>query len=88
MQEKLAPTIGTAISVTTFMFVVTYLPQAAVLTLVNGPFAIVSTVLLVLSESATITNVISRGFFIEEALTDTFDGVCHPSHSPLSSHKS
>jgi hypothetical protein len=57
------------------MFVFTYLPQAALLTLVNGPLAVVSTVALVLSESSTITNVIARGLFIDEALVDTFDGV-------------
>jgi hypothetical protein len=72
---KLAPTITTAIGVTTFMFVVTYVPQAAVLSLVNGPLAIVTTIMLVLSESSTITNILARTFFIEDALLDTFDGV-------------
>lgn len=57
------------------MFLFTYLPQAALLTLVNGPLAVVSTVALVLSESSTISNVIARGLFIDEALVDTFDGV-------------
>jgi hypothetical protein len=57
------------------MFLFTYLPQAALLTLVNGPLAVVSTIALVLSESSTITNVIARGLFIDEALVDTFDGV-------------
>ena len=40
----------------------------------SGPVAAVSAALLTLSESSTITNVISRTFFIEEALVDTFDG--------------
>ena len=57
------------------MFIFTYLPQVALLTLVNGPLAVVSTIALVLSESATITNVIARSLFIDEALVDTFDGV-------------
>jgi hypothetical protein len=67
--------LTTAASVTACMFVFTYLPQAALLTLVNGPLAVVSTIALVLSESSTITNVIARGLFIDEALVDTFDGV-------------
>jgi len=71
---KLAPTITTAIGVTTFMFVVTYVPQAAVLSVFNGPLAIVTTIMLVLSESSTITNILARTFFIEDALLDTFDG--------------
>ena len=75
LRDELAPTMSIAITVTTAMFLLTYLPQAAVLTLVNGPLAVVSTIFLVLSESATITNLISRGFFIEDALIDTFDGV-------------
>lgn len=59
---------------TAFMFAVTYVPQAAVLTLVNGPLAIVTTVLLVLSESSTIFSVLSKNFLIDDALIDTFDG--------------
>lgn len=40
----------------------------------SGPVAAVSAAVLTLSESSTITNLISRTFFIEEALIDTFDG--------------
>ena len=56
------------------MFAVTYVPQAAVLTVFNGPLAILTTVLLVLSESSTIFNVLSKNFLIDDALIDTFDG--------------
>ncbi|KAF2654154.1 hypothetical protein K491DRAFT_694108 [Lophiostoma macrostomum CBS 122681] len=56
------------------MFAVTYVPQAAVLTLFNGPLAFVTTVLLVLSESSTIFSVLSKNFLIDDALIDTFDG--------------
>jgi hypothetical protein len=62
------------LGVTVFMFVVTYVPQAAVLTIFNGPLAFVTTVLLVLSESSTIFNVLSKNFLIDDALIDTFDG--------------
>lgn len=58
------------------MFLFTYLPQAALLTVFNGPLAFFSTVMLVLSESSTITNLVARSFFIQDALLDTFDGVC------------
>jgi hypothetical protein len=75
LRDELGPTISTAVSVAGTMFFFTYLPQVAVLTLFNGPLAVVSTIFLVLSESATITNLISRSFFIEDALVDTFDGV-------------
>ncbi|KAL0261883.1 hypothetical protein SLS55_003316 [Diplodia seriata] len=74
MQSKLAPVISTGVGVTTFMFVFTYLPQAAILTIFNGPLAALTTVLLVLSESSTISNLLSRTFFIDDALIDTFDG--------------
>lgn len=56
------------------MFAFTYLPQLAVLVFVNGPFAVVSTVLLVLSESAAIINTVSRGWLLQDAILDTFDG--------------
>ncbi|KAE9967580.1 hypothetical protein BLS_006278 [Venturia inaequalis] len=74
MWSKLAPTLTTAIGVTTAMFVLTYVPQAAALSLFNGPLAFASTIMLVLSESSTLTNVITKTFFIEDALLDTFDG--------------
>lgn len=56
------------------MFVVTYVPQAAVLALFEGPLAAVSTALLVLSESSTLFNVLSKTFLVEDALLETFDG--------------
>jgi hypothetical protein len=59
------------------MFVFTYVPQAAVLAFVNGPIAVVSAIFVVLSESSTISGLISRRFFVEEALYDTFDAVSH-----------
>lgn len=74
LAAKLIPTISLGLGVTVFMFVVTYVPQAAVLTIFNGPLAFVTTVLLVLSESSTIFNVLSKNFLIDDALIDTFDG--------------
>jgi hypothetical protein len=56
------------------MFFFTYLPQLAILIFVNGPLAVFSTVLLILSESTTISNSIARTYLFEEALLDTFDG--------------
>ena len=56
------------------MFFFTYVPQAAVLAFTSGPLAPISAALLVLSESSTIINAISRSFLVAESLTDTFDG--------------
>jgi hypothetical protein len=56
------------------MFAVTYVPQAALLTIFNGPLAFFTTILLVLSESSTIFSVLSKNFLIDDALIDTFDG--------------
>jgi hypothetical protein len=56
------------------MFTFSYLPQLAILVFVNGPIAVVSTVLLVLNESTAIVNGISRNFLLEDAILDTFDG--------------
>lgn len=74
LAEKLLPTVSLGVGVTVFMFAVTYVPQAAVLTIFNGPLAILTTILLVLSESSTIFSVLSKNFLIDEALIDTFDG--------------
>ncbi|KAI9808798.1 MAG: hypothetical protein M1825_003951 [Sarcosagium campestre] len=72
--SKLAPTITLAIGVITFMFVFAYLPQAAVLSIFNGPLAAFTTILLTLSESSTLFTILSKTFLIEDALIDTFDG--------------
>ena len=62
------------LGITTAMFLFTYLPQLAVLVFTSGPIAAITTVLLVLSESSTLTMVLSKMLLIEDALIDTFDG--------------
>jgi hypothetical protein len=69
------PTMGLSAGVIAFMFIFTYLPQLAVLVFVNGPLAAFTTILLTLSESSTLINILSRMFLIQDALVDTFDGV-------------
>lgn len=72
--SRIAPTLALSVGVVTAMFTFTYLPQLAVLVFVNGPLAVFTTVLLILSESSTLVNVISRSWFLQDALLDTFDG--------------
>ncbi|KAI0600688.1 hypothetical protein F4775DRAFT_545015 [Biscogniauxia sp. FL1348] len=72
--SRVLPTLGLTAGVTAFMFLFTYLPQLAILVVVNGPLAVFTTVLLILNESSTIVNLISRNFLLQEALLDTFDG--------------
>lgn len=64
-----------SVGVIAFMFVFAYLPQLAVLVFVNGPLAAFTTILLTLSESSTLINILSRTFLLQDALVDTFDGV-------------
>lgn len=54
---------------------ISYIPQSFLLTFVNGPIAWISTIALVLSESAVIITALSRTFLIDEALVDIFDAV-------------
>jgi len=74
LMGKLAPYVTLSIGVVTSMFAFTYLPQLAVMVFVNGPLAVFTTVLLVLSESATVISLVSRNFMLQDALLDTFDG--------------
>lgn len=74
MLSRLTPTLGLGLGVTVFMFLVTYLPQVAVLVWTSGPLAALTTALLVLSESSTLTMVLSKMLLIEDGLIDTFDG--------------
>jgi len=74
LTSKLAKVLTTSIGVTTFMFAVAFVPQMAIMAFTSGPAAAISAALLTLSESSTISNIISRSFFLDEALVDTFDG--------------
>ncbi|KAI9650685.1 hypothetical protein NHQ30_000707 [Ciborinia camelliae] len=73
--SKLVPTLSLSVIVVIAMFTFTYLPQLAILIFTDGPLAVVSTVLLTLSESSTIITMLSKNFIIADALIDTFDGV-------------
>ncbi|KAI2639421.1 hypothetical protein GGS21DRAFT_548823 [Xylaria nigripes] len=72
--SRIFPTLGLASGVTAAMFFFTYLPQLAVLVFVNGPLAVFTTCLLILNESSTIVNIVSRNFLLQDAILDTFDG--------------
>ncbi|KAI8966384.1 hypothetical protein F5Y11DRAFT_309096 [Daldinia sp. FL1419] len=72
--SRILPILGLTAGVTASMFFFTYLPQLAILMFVNGPLAVFTTVLLILNESSTIVNLISRNFLLQDALLDTFDG--------------
>lgn len=74
LRSKLAPYLTLYSSVLGSMFFFTYLPQLAVMAVVNGPLAVFTTALLILNESSTITMTISKNYILREAILDTFDG--------------
>ena len=69
------PTISLALSVTGTLFALTYLPQLAIQIFTSGFLAPLTTTLLVLSEAQTVTTLLAKPVFLQEALTDTFDAV-------------
>ena len=72
--KQLGPYLLLSVSVVVAMFFFTYLPQVAILVFVNGPLAVFTTVILILNESSTIINMLSRNWLLRDALLDTFDG--------------
>ncbi|KAI9655729.1 MAG: hypothetical protein M1821_005164 [Bathelium mastoideum] len=74
LRANITPTFTLGLGITTFMFLVTYVPQMAVMALVEGPVAAISAAGLVLSESSTLINIGARAWWVEGALVDTFDG--------------
>ena len=71
--KLILPCTALSAVVVSLMFFFTYVPQAAILTLVNGPAGPFSAIALVLSESSTIINWIARTFLLQDALVDLFD---------------
>ncbi|KAL7621226.1 hypothetical protein AAE478_008543 [Parahypoxylon ruwenzoriense] len=72
--SRILTTLGINAGVLIFMFFFTYLPQLAILVFINGPLAVFTTVIMILNESTTVANMISRNFLLRDALLDTFDG--------------
>jgi len=73
LTSRLLPLLTLSIGVVIPMFLFTYVPQSFMLQFVNGPLAWISTIALVLSESAAIITALSKSFLIDEALIDIFD---------------
>ncbi|KAF3137513.1 hypothetical protein TWF569_009211 [Orbilia oligospora] len=73
--RKVLPTILLSVVVIVSMFFVTYLPQAAILTFVDGPIAFVNAAMLVLSESSTLVLLISRWWWLDDATVEVFDAL-------------
>ncbi|KAG8913003.1 hypothetical protein FRC01_004780 [Tulasnella sp. 417] len=68
-------TAALSVVITSIMFFFTYLPQAAVLVLFNGPLAFVTAVPLVLGESSTIVLFLAKAFWLAPVLDNLFDEV-------------
>lgn len=73
--SRLMPSLTLGVGITTLMFFFTYLPQLGAMVFTSGPLSPLTTALLVLSESSTLFNALSKTFLVEDALIDTFDGV-------------
>ena len=73
LASKLVPSLGLGTAITAAMFTFTYLPQAAIMGFTQGPLALFSAAILVLSESSELFTLASKTFLIQDALVDTFD---------------
>ncbi|KAL5513089.1 ADE17 [Sanghuangporus vaninii] len=72
--SRILPCLVLSVGVVVPMFFFTYIPQAAVLSFTDGPFAgPITAAALVLSESSVIINAIARAYLLEHALYDVFD---------------
>ena len=71
--KRLLPCFALSVGVIAAMFLFTYVPQAAVMSIMNGPVGPINAAALVLSESSTIINLLARSFILQGALVDIFD---------------
>ncbi|THH09730.1 hypothetical protein EW145_g1794 [Phellinidium pouzarii] len=81
--SRILPCLVLGVGVLVPMFIFTYIPQAAVLSVMNGPVGAFSAAALVCSESSIIINALSRVFLLDQALLDLFDAtlVCESQES-------
>jgi len=74
--KALPPALAMSVRVLGFMFGLTYLPQAAFLSIINfGPIGFISAVPLVLSESYIIFQTLSKAYILDGSTTEVFDRV-------------
>ncbi|KAF8601541.1 hypothetical protein BDV93DRAFT_413190, partial [Ceratobasidium sp. AG-I] len=71
--KPLALSLLTNLVILGFLFVVTYLPQAAFLSLFSGPLGFITAIPLILGEGAALTTIIAKTFYLGPALEDLFD---------------
>lgn len=71
--SRIKPIVTLSVAVVSGMFTVTYLPQLAITLFINGPLAVFTTIILVLSESSTIISFVSRTFLLQDSLLDIYD---------------
>ncbi|KAK4102711.1 hypothetical protein N658DRAFT_321212 [Parathielavia hyrcaniae] len=74
LRSRIVPYLTLYSGVLGSMFFFTYLPQLAIMAFVNGPLALFTTAFLILSESSTITGIVSKNYLLQDAILDTFDG--------------
>ncbi|KAL4808809.1 hypothetical protein BDV18DRAFT_90278 [Aspergillus unguis] len=76
LKQHITKTLLFGISITSALFILTYVPQTALLSITSGPlFAPIAGALLVLSEASTVTHFVARGWILRDALVDIFDAV-------------
>ncbi|KAL2822155.1 hypothetical protein BDW59DRAFT_173963 [Aspergillus cavernicola] len=75
LKSILLKTLVSGISITTTLFIFTYIPQTTFMALFSGPFAPLSAALLVLAEASAVTSFVARAFLMRGALLDIFDAV-------------
>ncbi|TDL23745.1 hypothetical protein BD410DRAFT_897353 [Rickenella mellea] len=71
--HRIIPMTLLSIGVIIPMFIFTYFPQAAILTLMNGPLGPINAIALVLSESTFVIVLLAKAFILQGALVDVFD---------------
>jgi len=71
--KPLALSLLTNLGILAFLFVATYLPQAAFMCIFSGPLGFITAIPLILGEAAALTTIIAKTFYLGPALEDLFD---------------
>ncbi|ELR08256.1 hypothetical protein VC83_04557 [Pseudogymnoascus destructans] len=79
-KTRLIPMLFLSLLVYTLLFMLAFLPQAALLAIFHGPAAFVSAAFLVLGEGAVIVALLFEAFFVDETLVDVFDATLLSQH--------
>ncbi|EPS41491.1 hypothetical protein H072_4594 [Dactylellina haptotyla CBS 200.50] len=75
IRGRAVPCLVLSLCVTAALFLLLYIPLAAIMSFLSGPVALINAAITILTLAANLNSALCEGFLLEEALVNMFDAV-------------